>query len=186
MSIKKKILIFFITIVAATSIIFYLIILPTVSEIRKISKAIYDERVDLEKKYLRGQLLKKTMEDFEMIKPKKNQLASVFLTLGQELNFITTLEKIAGENRLTPNIQLNINEIKEKDDIKEIPIILTVQGNFIQTMDYLSSLERLNYYINLSSLKLTAGSPNEASGSNIITTILSGKINAIDADQEKK
>ncbi|OGY45456.1 MAG: hypothetical protein A2744_02095 [Candidatus Buchananbacteria bacterium RIFCSPHIGHO2_01_FULL_44_11] len=186
MSAKRKILIFIAAITVVTGVIVYLVIVPTVIEIRKISQAIYNERLDLEKKYLRGQLLKKTIEDFEQIKPKKDQLTSAFLILGRELEFITSLEDIASQNQLIQNIQLNINEKKKREEFDEVPVTLTLQGNFLQTMNYLASLEKLNYYINLTSLKISAADQDQDSSTSLVTTILSGKVNAIGPDKEEK
>ena len=71
MNFKVKITISTIGVILIISLITVFIIIPTISDIKKISNPIYLERVDLEKKYLRGQLLKKTVSNFEEIKSQK-------------------------------------------------------------------------------------------------------------------
>ena len=97
MSVKRKIIISVAAVLSVTFIVVYFIILPTIRDIKKISDAVYQERVDLEKKYLRGQLLKKTIQDFEKIKPQQEKLAAAFIKEGEELEFITALERMEGD-----------------------------------------------------------------------------------------
>ena len=52
MSVKRKIIISVAAVLSVTFIVVYFIILPTIRDIKKISDAVYQERVDLEKKYL--------------------------------------------------------------------------------------------------------------------------------------
>ena len=156
MNAKIKITIFIVGIILIISIIAFFIIIPTVSDIKKISGAIYTERVDLEKKYLKGQLLKKTVNDFEAIKPQKDKLDTIFIIRDEELKFISTLEGIASRNNVDQTINLQTKEIKQKDGIKALPLKITVTGNFTQVMKYLTNLERLNYYFNISTLNLGA------------------------------
>ena len=69
MSVKRKISVALVVVILILVGVVALVIWPTITDIRKISNAIYLERIDLEKKYLRGQLLRKTVDDFEKIKP---------------------------------------------------------------------------------------------------------------------
>jgi len=160
MGIKKRITIYIVIVLAITSIIVYFVILPTVTDIKKISDAVYAERVDLEKKYLRGQLLKTTIENFEKIRPEKEKLASIFIAEGEELKFITALEKVAASHNLAQT--LSLQALKEGEEIKDfyypLPLKITSQGKFTDILRYLKSLEQLNYSFNISSITI---SPNQ-------------------------
>jgi len=154
-NVAKKIIAYTLTVICLILLIIYFIVIPTVRDIKKISSDVYAERLDLEKKYLRGQLLKKTVEDFEKIKPQKNKLLSAFITENQELEFITNLEKIATENKLTQNIRLHQNPDDQGDKIfYNLPLEVTAQGDFINIMKYLRDLETLSYYFNINSISL--------------------------------
>jgi len=164
MSLKRKILISIILVLLFTGLIAYFIIWPTVRDIRKISQSIYLERLDLEKKYQRGQLLRKTLADFEKIKPEREKLTSIFITEGKELDFITTLEKVALINNVNQEIKLKAEEkIKNGEGAKSYlttPLAVNISGNFIDVLKYLNSLQMLRYYFNIANFSLSSASAN--------------------------
>lgn len=167
---------------ATIGLIVYFIILPTIQDIKRISDAVYIERIDLEKKYVRGQLLKKTLEDFEKVKPEKEKLASIFIKEGKELEFITALEKIAAGHNLEQSIQLQ-TAIRGKGEKNLYPLLLAVgiNGDFIEILKYLKDLEKLNYYFNIFSLNIGLAAKN--SENKAVNAILTGKIYTIPAAQ---
>ncbi|MFA6215697.1 MAG: hypothetical protein WC768_03955 [Patescibacteria group bacterium] len=171
MKIKQKIIIFLAIVLFITGLVIYFVILPTVNDIKKISSDIYAERIDLEKKYQRGQLLKKTIADFEKIKPQKDRLSSIFIVSGNELKFITDLEEIAALHKLTQN--LNLQPIKNLEDgsFYSSPLEIKTLGGFTETLKYLKDLEKLTYYFNISSLEFRS---DDQTG--LISNTVSGKI----------
>lgn len=183
MTVKKKIIISISIFIVFTGLIVYFIILPTAGEIKEIKEAVYTERVDLEKKYLRGQLLKKTLEDFEKIRPKKEKLSSVFVIEGKELEFIQALEKIAAFYNLEQNLKLQQLKDGEENNDYYYPLALEVliEGDFTQTLGYLKSLERLNYYFNIYSINISAGETD-----NSVTTSLKGEIYALNVNLKEE
>lgn len=174
MDIKRKITISIALVGATIGLIVYFIILPTIQDIKKISDAVYAERMDLEKKYIRGQLLKKTLEDFEKVKPEKEKLASIFVSQGKELEFITALEKIAAVHGLKQSIQLQPTAGKKGEKLYPLLLEVTTNGDFIEILKYLKDLEKLNYYFNIFSLNLGLDAKN--SSNKAINAILTGKI----------
>ncbi len=183
MRIKKKIIISIVAVVIITSGIIYFVILPTIKDIRKISRAVYLERVDLEKKYLRGQLLRKTIDDFDKIKPDKEKLSSIFITVGEELKFITALEKIATQHNLEQEIKLQQNKNEQTDSYYTLPLSITARGNFIEILKYLKELEKLNYYFNVFSLSASADSKNQGS-KDVTTFTLTGEVYSLPTEKE--
>lgn len=183
MTVKKKILISIIVVTIVIGLIIYFIIFPTINDIKKINDTIYAERVDLEKKYLRGQLLKKTVQDFEKIKPEKYKLTSVFIIEGEELQFITALENIVATHNLTQDIQLQQAPDK-KDDFYSLSLKIKTQGEFIDTLKYLKDLEQLNYYFNIFSIQINATGKERDQKDKLITTNLDGKIYTLSAEKE--
>src|SRR3989344_1443922 len=181
MTIKKKIIIFtsFVTIIIA--VIVYAIILPTINDIKNISKSVYQERADLEKKYLRGQILRNTIENFEKIKPEKVRLISIFIIENQELEFITELENIAAANHIEQqlNFQSNKNEgEKSEKGFYSLPLEIKVQANFLETMRYLEDLEKMNYYYNIESVTIDTAGQN----SDMIRLSLTGNVYMLPAE----
>ncbi|MAF13839.1 MAG: hypothetical protein CMI53_03030 [Parcubacteria group bacterium] len=161
MTVKLKIGISIGVVMVVMSIIIYFVILPTVNDIKSISDAVFNERLDLEKKYLRGQLLKETIENFEKIEPEKEKLTSIFIIEGEELEFITLLEKIAETYNLTQTLKLNTPDKSTNVEYYTLSSQVSVNGEFIDVLKYLESLEQSNFYFNISSLALDTLSQGE-------------------------
>ncbi|MFA6322308.1 MAG: hypothetical protein WCX71_02410 [Candidatus Buchananbacteria bacterium] len=154
MNVKRKLLIFTGFILASTIVVVILVIIPTAKQIEQTKKIIYDERVDLEKKYLRSQLLRQVIKDFENVKPQKEKLESIFVGAGKELDFVTALEKIAVDNELIQTIQLGNNI--DHGTYQSTPLTLHVQGKYFGILKYIEDLEKNHYNFNLSSFSLNS------------------------------
>lgn len=158
MSLKKRIILFFAIVAISNFFIVYFIMIPTIIDIKKISQSIYAERVDLEKKYQKGQLLKETIENFSKIKSEKEKFEKSFITEGKELEFINALEKISENYGVSQNISLQKNQEKtsEKNFYYQLPLQMTLSGDFISILKYLSELETISYYFNIPTVNITA------------------------------
>ncbi|MBU0880206.1 type 4a pilus biogenesis protein PilO, partial [Patescibacteria group bacterium] len=140
------------------SIIFTLIsfiILPTIKNINHIGSEIEIQKVDLEKKYIKTQNLKQISAELNKMEPMLSKLDQVFINKNNELDFITLTEKIATINNVYQKINLGSDQSIKNETYKKIPLQLSIQGDFINQLNYLISLESLNYYINIKSLELS-------------------------------
>ncbi|MEK7202801.1 MAG: type 4a pilus biogenesis protein PilO [Patescibacteria group bacterium] len=155
MKLRKKILIsLFVFFIVILTLLFF-IILPAIREINRIGRDIETQRMDLEKKFNRGQNLKQLSKNLNEIEPKLVKLDQIFINKNNELEFITALEKIAATNKINQKITLGNSELIEGKIYKKVPIQLLAQGNFIDQLNYLLNLESLNYYINIKSLEIS-------------------------------
>ncbi|MBU0897947.1 MAG: type 4a pilus biogenesis protein PilO [Patescibacteria group bacterium] len=151
----KKIII---NLIIFLSIIFTLIsfiILPTIKNINHIGSEIEIQKVDLEKKYIKTQNLKQISAELNKMEPMLSKLDQVFINKNNELDFITLTEKIATINNVYQKINLGSDQSIKNETYKKIPLQLSIQGDFINQLNYLISLESLNYYINIKSLELS-------------------------------
>lgn len=162
---SKKQLILSVLLLTSVFLILFLVIWPTIRDIRKISQTIEMLRADLEKKYLRGQTLKKTIADLNQIKKEMPELESIFLESGQELKLVTTLEQIADRHQLEQNIALDIEGEKNDQLIKTIPFQFTVKGKFKDVLRYIADIEQLSWYLNVSDLNIIAQNTGRSSAS---------------------
>ncbi len=156
MNSKTKSFLFFLSfniIIILIIIIFF--ISPDIFQIKRLSEAIYEERIRLESLYNQGLVLKKVREELNRITPQAEVLQSLFIPKGQELVFITTLEELALKNKIEQEINLDLLQQKEiEKGYKVIPLRLVLKGNFLKILKYLLELERLDYYLNIDSLHL--------------------------------
>ena len=134
--------------------------LPSIREIKSLNEQIYAQRSELEKLYQKGQLLKQTLKEYEEIKPTTAALERIYIKRGEELSFITTLEAIANTNQLNQEIKLGTQDPKKLTN--QLPIQLEINGSLPKFIHYLASLEALDYYLNIDTLRLNSASRNRA------------------------
>lgn len=133
----------------------YFIVLPTIKEIKTIGRTIEAEREDLEKKYIKGQSLKRLTENLNKIEPKLKLLDQVFINKNRELEFITSLESEANKSRVSQRINLSAPPKQENQNFQKADLKLFTKGGFLNQLEYLLSLEHLSYYINVKLLELS-------------------------------
>ncbi len=158
-SLKKKIILNISILLVAMSITIIFIIKPAIGEILKIGGEIDMQREDLERKYQKGQSLKKLTEDLKIIEPQLEKLDRIFIKQDKSLEIITSLEKIAEDNGVEQKINLNTRGTKISDHQK-IPIQIFSRGNFFNQLKYLTNLESFNAYININILEFNGNINN--------------------------
>lgn len=158
LNIRKKIIIISFLLPLAILIITIFIIYPTVNDINKMKSDIETQLIDLEVKYQKGQNLKKLMENLEIIEPKLESLNKIYINSDKVLEFITSLEEVSSNNNITQKINLSTANSIEENNYKKIPLQIYTMGKFNDQLKYLSSLESLNYYINIKNMEISAQS----------------------------
>jgi len=140
----------------------YFIIIPTIADIKSMSGEIEEQRIDLEKKYIKGQSLKKLSDNLKSIELKLDLLNQLFINKNRELEFITTLENRASLNRLNQKINLSSPQVADNQDFQKADLQLLLTGKFTRLLKYLLDLESLGYYTNIKSLELSPARSQEA------------------------
>ena len=171
MSIKRKIYLTIGSVVIALAAMGYFLVWPTLREITTITQAIQREQEDLELKYQRGQRIRKIASEYKKIKPQRDRLNTIFVPSGDELQFITTLERLERQYQVevVPTPDQSSNALGPTDPLA---LTLSIRGNYPKVLQYLIALERLNYYFNVGSLSITGAN----SDTGALTLVLSGSI----------
>lgn len=154
---KKRIFIVPAVFILFVTGLIYFIILPTMKDIEETAAQIESQRTDLDKKYYKSKSAKQSTKSLKAIEGDVEKLDRIFIGKNQELAFITALEEIANKNNINQNINLDLSSGAKNNKYGKIPLKLTTQGNFINQFNYLLDLEKLNYYLNIKSLDLSAG-----------------------------
>lgn len=171
MSIKKKITFYILLVAIGIGGLIYMIILPTAKDIKKINSEVLAERIDLEKKYLRSQLLKTTIENFEKIKPQENKLDNIYIGQNEELRFITALENIANLYDLEQDIQLGNGTQGATAAYESLTLEITIEGDYISLLQYLKDIEKLAFYFNIFKIEVSTEGKQKTNSSPITITI---------------
>ncbi len=156
-NIKRKITFTIVIFLLVNALIVYLIIIPTINDIKQLRVNIITQKTDLEKKIAREKNINILSEKLDKIEPQMKKFEQIFINQNRELEFITTLEGVALSNKVLQKINLNLNAAKTEQTYRKIPLELKIQGNFNNLLQYLTNLENLNYYINITSLEITRG-----------------------------
>ena len=166
-------------------IVAFIVILPTSKEMKDVSAQIYKQKQELEKLYLSGRLLRPTKEQYEKVKFQIPDLSKIFVNDGEELQFITALEKIADDNNLDQEIdmrEVTTEEEAQTKDYQKIPITLKVIGGYQNFINYLAGLESLDYYINIEDFRILTSSngnfrfTDKQPASDSISALINGNI----------
>lgn len=154
---------FFIFILA---MIIFLVIFPSIKEIKRIKDDIYAQKVDLEIKYKRGQDLRKVTEKLNLIKDRLFLLDNVFVKKENNLQFITKLEEIAEKNNISQKINIVSPEELSGKKFQEAPLNIIASGSLSDQLNYLSELENLPPYINIYDLSVSSGPASKSNTDN--------------------
>ncbi|KKQ57557.1 MAG: hypothetical protein US74_C0003G0024 [Parcubacteria group bacterium GW2011_GWA2_38_13] len=156
---KKKIAIIVSAFVIIIFIIEFFLVAPTLKEIKKINNDIRIEAEMLETKIQQGQFLKKVVQDFKSVESRKNEIDTLFIQNGKELEFITQLEIISQKYNLEPVFtkidKKNLTDGKTSI-AKTMPLSLKIEGGFEQLLKFLSDIEALDTYFNISNISINS------------------------------
>ncbi|MFN3301789.1 MAG: type 4a pilus biogenesis protein PilO [Patescibacteria group bacterium] len=157
---EKKMIIYLIIIVGLIFLSFFFLVRPNFLAVKNLSQRIEYEQKTLEELRLKGQTLAKTKKEFKEIEGEIPILERFFLIEGEELNFITSLEEIAQKNNISQEINLGTKQ-NFKNSYKVMPVNLSLKGSFINFINYLREIEKLDFYFNIDSLNITTISPEK-------------------------
>jgi len=168
---KYKILIITLTFLTLLLMVIFFVAKPFINRIK--------EKADnIQKKKLDNQMEKKRIVQIpEMEEDERNILRNeeeidVILNHNSEVEFIKKLEKIAEQtgNKMTLSVDEKTSNPKtkadgEKDDKKKsilnnlsyknyINIKITLEGNYLEFINFINKLENFRYYVNIISLDL--------------------------------
>ncbi len=148
---KKTLIILAVISTISLSIIFG-VLLPTIKYIKKLDQETSTLRQYLEKKYENTKTLRTSKEKIEEIQSIVSTYPDDLFYHGDELKLITSLERLAANNRVEQKIDnSNLDKIGEA-----VNLSLTVNGDYKNVLQYLSSLEKEKYYFTITNLQIVS------------------------------
>jgi Tfp pilus assembly protein PilO len=184
LSTKKKIIITLFTNSLVIFLIINFVIIPRIRFIKESSKEIIDRKVFLEEQYIKAKKFRENNEEMEVVDEDIQKLDKVFVSHDNDLQFIESLEKTALDNNIKQKILLGSVQNSKDNEFEKIILEISAEGNFKNMMNYLISLETLDYYINISSLDILKATSHQIGdeSSDIGSNSLSNVICKITAD----
>lgn len=132
---------------------------PALQEIRLIRTQVYEERVRLEKLYVRGQLQKKVRDNYAKIQDEISFLDNILLKENQELQYITAVEQAAVEQNV--GLKINIGESKRAPEspLSTLAVNFELNGRWTDILRTLERLEAIPYYTNIKETSVAVHEP---------------------------
>jgi hypothetical protein len=149
-----------ITVIAlATAGLVGAIAVPSALATRRIRAEIDEAKIALDQRVAMFRYIRQSSSNLEDAKRRLAVLADMAVHEGRELDFITTLEGIAQASDIEQTINLNTANQKEISLWeKEIPLQLTVMGEYDDFRSYLNAIEGLNYAVIVRSVNMISQS----------------------------
>lgn len=154
LSIKNKIILSFLFNSLVIFLIIFFVIMPRVRFIKEKGDEILEKRRFLEEQYIKAKNFRETNEDMNLVDEDIDKLDEVFVDYNEDLEFVETLERVADENNVEQEISLDSKKEGEESEFEKIRLEISAEGSFFNVLNYLVSLETLDYYINISSLDI--------------------------------
>jgi Tfp pilus assembly protein PilO len=153
------------------------------TSIHELQELTIAENEKIEKAYNQRRITANTIDTVMDVNKRIRSLGPIDIMEGSELNFINALETAASESRVEQTIQLetaNQEELTEWE--KDIPLKVSIMGDYRQVILYLHKLERLPYYLTPRSLRIAIPTQREEAGDGTVRADYSSTIRWISKD----
>ena len=145
-----------------------IVIVPSVKQILSLKQNITETQKFMEEQYQKTQRVRQSVHSLDETFEQTKKFNDITINEGDELKVITELEKLAANNSIDQNLKVQKIDPKETKDAlseeeKKTPSILRKRpyytfsfsntGYFEHLVDYLKEMERMPYYLNITSLQ---------------------------------
>lgn len=149
------------------------VIWPSIQNIRQTAQAIYSEYEQLEAKHRRGHEMKNVSAEYRELEPQSHALDTIAIAQGDELAFITSLEKLANETNVEQVLKLSAEKPKKIGDYQRIDFTLALVGSYTNTVHYLAGLESMPAITQIYDLRIDGASTKN---DNIVQTHVTASV----------
>ena len=154
LNIERRTILILTLFVIMIAVILFVLILPTINYIKTLNTQTYDLRQYLEKKYESNHSLLNSKQKIEEIKVASADYENYIFFKGDELKLITQLESLSSLYQITQKID---STDLDKPLNNSIHISLVLNGNYQNLLQYLTALEKQNYFVNIENLQFSPG-----------------------------
>ena len=152
LSINNLLKYFILTIIFIADFIF--LASPNYNNLQNIFRELNAEANELESKYIAGQDLSRSSDDYKEIDDNLPSYESLFIKKGEELSLVTRLEELADNNHLEQKLDLGLNKNIINEYIVSVPFNFTLKGSFDDFTQYLATLYQLTYNLTIQNIEL--------------------------------
>ncbi|MFA5134719.1 MAG: type 4a pilus biogenesis protein PilO [Patescibacteria group bacterium] len=151
-SISYKIYILSIITAAVTVCLLFFITIPFYTKVSELTESINGKRIQLASFQQQRENIEQTRTEYNTIKTDIESVSKIFIKEDNVLEIISTLEEIALTNNIIQSISMGT--FSTEGITRRLDVTLSLQGTWNHIIQYLSSIERLDYYISMSDLAI--------------------------------
>jgi Tfp pilus assembly protein PilO len=130
------------------SLVGYFGIFSPLGSIRESEDKIVIQKIEQDKKYKDSIVQKQLVTKMKMVESQLKRVDSIFVNKDRMLDFVTTIEGIAANDRI--NMKINISESASPTaGFYKNTLEISAKGNYLNIINFVEDLELLNYYINI-------------------------------------
>ena len=140
---------------AAALLLLGAVAVPSWLSIGNLERQIDAANAAIDKKYMVRQLVRDSFAALESSRDDIASLRSIAINEGEELKFIDAIEQVQDRTGVQADISLvTVNQKTISPWEREIPITVSVRGDYRDVIRFLSGLEHLPYVISFGSINL--------------------------------
>lgn len=150
-------------------------VMPTFSFVRNQKDKIYDERIKIEQQTQQFSDTKSLTQQYNKISEDVKTLQAAFLSKDTDaiLSFIDHIDSTAGTAKVTDSVKISPLPDSTASPLTRSEITITASGTYPDVLQFLSSVEQMSVYINLSTIEMSSRKESEP---NPFTLTLKGSI----------
>ncbi|MEY4744593.1 MAG: hypothetical protein RL272_538 [Candidatus Parcubacteria bacterium] len=130
--------------------------IPSALSINRLIGDIAIEQGKIDERYALRRYVRNSVANLAETKKQIGELEGLALQEGKELSFVTALEHAATSSGVTKEVTLEtVNQKTLSPWEKEIPVKMSVHGDFVRVLGYLNEIERTHYAVVIESLQIS-------------------------------
>lgn len=151
--------------------ILYFFVFSYLDIVKEANLMLINHRVDFETKIIKEVKFSKISKNLSKIEDEIKIIDKSFIDQNKKLEFITMFEGLADDNKIKMIMDISFDKINTKN--YSVPLNLTLSGSQQNLLDLLVSIENLDYYININTIKISSIN-NATAKSSMLDKISSG------------
>ncbi|MFA6603742.1 MAG: hypothetical protein WCT10_02775 [Patescibacteria group bacterium] len=177
MKINKRIVVTISILAGATLLLAGGVAVPTVLAIKDLNSKMAAANAEIDQKYDLRKHTRTSLIKLQQAKELIRTLSSVAVIEGEELEFVSALEKAAEDAGVKQSLVLEtVNQRELSLWEKEIPIKIETDGEYRRILVYLHKLERLPYYLTVQSIDINLPQHRESAADGVVKLRLTATV----------
>ena len=151
---RQKIYLILSIVFVVVLIVVFAVIMPLINNIKTLSQMLIDEQINIKTSLEEQKQSSGLMNQYQEIEPTLVKFKESLLDPAAALSFIIALENMAEKTNNNYNIQVASRSQEPSADFPFLAFQISLWGNFSNLMKFLSLLENMPYWVEISQVQI--------------------------------